>query len=316
MPNPSSVGAPARLVALDHLALLQVEGPDAGPFLHGQLTAEVTGLHQARLAAYCTAQGRALTLFLVVPVASGYLLRLPQALAPGIAKRLRMYVLRAKVDLAQKNGWTALGLLGTDASSRLGAAGIEPPALPDGVAERDGLVVIARPGALPRFEIWGLEARILALTHTLGLALSGADVWQEAEILAGIPELAPQTSELFVPQMLNLDALGGISLTKGCYPGQEIVARTHYLGRLKQRLYRASVMTPAVPLPGAPLFAPNFPGQTVGQVIAAVVVGPQIELLAVVQIESAAGGIVHLAAADGPLLQWASLPYPVPGPSG
>ncbi|HET9123213.1 MAG TPA: hypothetical protein VFN52_06935 [Acidiferrobacteraceae bacterium] len=306
-----------EIVRLDHVALLEARGADAAGFLHGQLTAEVQGLAgEARLAAYCTAQGRVLTLFLVIPTADGYRLRLRATLADSILKRLRMYVLRAKVELSRASGLRGIGLQGVDAEQALESVSLPVPAVAQGVAIHNDSCVLRRHGEVPRFEVWADTAAIESLLLKLGPETQGPEYWVASDIRAGLPEITPETSEQFVPQMLNLDALGGISLTKGCYPGQEIVARTHYLGRLKQRMYRATTESALRPTPGMALYAPNFPGQAVGHVLESCGEPPHFELLAVMQMESARIGELHLATPEGPRLQLGSLPYPIPGPSG
>jgi folate-binding protein YgfZ len=132
--------------------------------------------------------------------------------------------------------------------------------------------------------------------------------------MAGIPTLFPPTVEAFVPQMANLDLIGGISFEKGCYPGQEIIARTHYRGRLKQRMYRGHVQNPVPPQPGDALYAPNLPGQTAGTIVDAQP-SPHggYDLLAVIQISSVEQGELHLESIEGARVKIEELPYPLPG---
>ena len=313
MPKPFSL---PRIVELDHLTLLRAKGPDAASFLHGQLTSEVQGLCESRLAAYCTAQGRVLTVFLVIPARGDYWLRLRAPLADAILKRLRMYVLRAKVEVSLATHLVGLGVEGASAEALLAAVGVPVPEAAQGVRETAEDIIVRRPGAVPRFEIWAPPDRLATLRTHLGAEVLPQSYWIGRELHAGIPEITPATSEQFVPQMLNLDALGGISLSKGCYPGQEIVARTHYLGKLKQRMYWGTVGSTVTPVPGMALYAPNFPDQTVGQIVESCDTENGFELLAVMQIESARLGEVHLAEPCGPAIQLGSLPYLTPGPSG
>ena len=118
----------------------------------------------------------------------------------------------------------------------------------------------------------------------------------------------PSTRELFIPQMLNLQAVGGVSFKKGCYTGQEIVARMQYLGKLKRRLYRLQLVADELPEPGTQLFAPSH-GSSIGEVVLAANAAGHIELLAVLQAEAAEGGDIHLGALDGPALHLLDLPY-------
>jgi tRNA-modifying protein YgfZ len=136
--------------------------------------------------------------------------------------------------------------------------------------------------------------------------------WELMDIRAGIPTILPATQDAFVPQMVNLDLIGGLSYTKGCYPGQEIVARTHYLGRLKSRAYLAHLDDRAAPQPGDPLYSDDFGGQASGTVVnAAPAPAGGHDVLAVIQVASADAGRVHWRAADGPALALRALPYPV-----
>ena len=144
---------------------------------------------------------------------------------------------------------------------------------------------------------------------------TGPRAWTWLDIAAGVPRIDAATSEQFVPQMVNLELLGGVDFKKGCYPGQEIVARMHYLGRLKQRMYRAQAGSAVTP--GTPVFAPDLPGQPTGAVIAAAAApAGGYDVLAVLQMRSAAGGVLHLGSATGPTLQLSSLPYALPAENG
>ncbi|MHB1586483.1 MAG: CAF17-like 4Fe-4S cluster assembly/insertion protein YgfZ [Acidiferrobacteraceae bacterium] len=306
------------VATLGHVSLIRVSGPDAASFLQSQLTNDVNQPGWAPLAAYCSAQGRVLALFLVIPAEDGFLLRVEAALAPAILARLRMFVLRAKVELNLSQAYMVVGLNGPGADALLAAAGLPVPGQPPGsVKAGNGITVVRRPGATSRFEIVA-QNDATEMRHLAGLARAvGHRTWVWLDIQNGLPEVTPETSDLFVPQMLNLDALGGISFTKGCYPGQEIVARTHYLGRLKSRMYRARVASPAPLRPGIPLYAPNFPGQAAGHVVEAELGGDgRTDLLAVIQIAAAQLNAVHVDASEGPRLQLESLPYPLPAPSG
>jgi len=138
----------------------------------------------------------------------------------------------------------------------------------------------------------------------------GTHVWHWLDIGAGVPRITRRTQEEFVPQMANFELIGGVSFQKGCYPGQEIVARTQYLGKLKRRMYLAHLSAPVAPQPGDHLYSPDLPEQSCGMVVnAAPAPGGGHDLLAVIQMTSADGGEVHLGAADGPRLQFKPLPY-------
>lgn len=207
-------------------ALLHVTGAEAAAFLHAQLTIDVHGLddNQHALSAWCDAKGRVLCTLRLTPADGGYLMLIPATLAGAITRRLRMYVLRARVNIADASeNWAAFGLSSKDATlPRDGALVRDGDSLRLGVNTGDG------PGAL-------LIVPQTATTTALPLTLNA---WQLAEIDAGLPEIRPATSALFAPQMLNLHWLHAVAFNKGCYPGQEIVARLQYRGRLQRRLFR------------------------------------------------------------------------------
>lgn len=293
---------------LPSLGVLSCTGDDARGFLHAQLTSDIAQLApgQARLAGWCSAKGRLLSTMLVVPREDGFLLQLPRALAPGVAKRLSMFILRAKVKLVDaSDAWRQHGVWGPGAQERLVAAGLPVPhgALRVALAE-DSLVVEV---SQQRYLVISSAAADVRLAALSGEAREEA--WLLEEIRTGRPQVLPATQEQFVPQMVNLERLGGVDFHKGCYPGQEIVARTQYRGVLKRRMVRARVDAPASA--GDELFADEAPGQASGNVVnAAPAPDGHTELLAVVQISALESGQpVRLRAADGPALELLALPY-------
>ena len=225
---------------LTRYGLLSVTGDDARDFLHAQLTNDVLHLppERAALAGWCSAKGRLLASFLVISSASqGFLLQLARDLVPAVAKRLSMFVLRSKVKIAdESDGWLQFGLWGD-------APGIEMPQQPLGIAEKGGLIVV-NVG----------DARFLALARDSGILEGSAAVaesrWALDEIRAGRPLITAATQDQFVPQMVNLEKLGGIDFQKGCYPGQEIVARAQYRGQVKRRMVRLPAPAGAELRPG------------------------------------------------------------------
>lgn len=220
--------------------VIQIAGADAGTFLRAQLTIDVQRLthDQHGLTAWCDAKGRALCTLRILPVDAGYLLILPTDLAATISRRLRMYVLRAQVDISDVTAqWALSGILHASTDKTLPANGA---VVHDAAGYTLGLDTGNGPGAL-------------RLRHTQ--ELDGADPlsdnrWQLAAVDAGLPELSAATSGLFVPQMLNLHRLGGIEFDKGCYPGQEVIARLHYRGRLTRHMMRLHWQGTTQPAPG------------------------------------------------------------------
>lgn len=304
------------LVDLSALALLRARGTDALAFLQAQLSNDLRTLdaEHSQLAAWCNAQGRMLALFRVWRQGEDYLLMLPAELRDEILGRLRRYVLRARVTLESADGELArVGLSGPDASRRVREAAGFVAEGPDAARTQGDVTVLGLPGPFARFLLVAPYATAMSLWKTLkvGAQPAGFEVWTWLDIQAGLPQVYAATSEAFVPQMANLDWLGGVSFTKGCYPGQEIVSRLHHRGGLKQRLYRGHVEGEAetAPAPGMPVYAAGSAGQSVGT-IASAVASPQggWDLLAVVNIASAETGELRLGTASGPPL--ALLPPP------
>lgn len=305
------------LIELSMLSLTRAHGADALAFLNGQLSNDVRRVDEAhsQLAAWCNPKGRALALFRVLRRGEDYCLQLPGTLQETVLKRLRMFVLRAKVTLDEAdNDLVSFGVAGPHAEALLREAfGELPGGVNDSVTHND--VTVLRVSAAPtRFMVIAPvnAARELWQRLRSGTRPVASDRWTWLDIGAGLPQVYPETSEAFVPQMLNLELLGGVDFKKGCYPGQEIVARLHYRGGLKQRMVRAHVDADAAP--GMPLYAPDLPGQATGAVLsAAAAPAGGYDLLAVIHLSSVAAGAARLGnEREGALLTLLPLPYPLP----
>ncbi len=289
---------------------MSVSGDDARAFLHGQLTNDVEHLpeHRACLAGWCSAKGRLLATFLVVPRPAGYLLQLSRDLAPTTAKRLSMFVLHAKVKIADvSDEYIQLGIWGAGAEARLADLGLE-------VAK--GQLALGGTGNLAalrmgdeRFLLIGPALDIAHIETRLTLPAADEAEWNLAEIRAGRPRILRATQDLFVPQMVNLEVLGGVDFKKGCYPGQEIVARTQYRGQLKRRMVRARAAAGVTLAPAQDLFSDDFPGQASGTVVSVAPADGATELLAVVPVATAADGSSIRIVPDGAALEILDLPY-------
>lgn len=302
---------------LSHLGLIEVRGASAFDFLQGQLSNDLSAVSETRaqLSAWCSAQGRVLALMLIFQRGDAYYLQLPREILAATLKRLRLYVLRAQVTLGDvSDTLLQIGVAGAQASEHLKHQFDPLPDAPYAVIQRDNLSLVRLPGETPRFLLAAPYSAARALWETLSAALTptGSAPWRLLDIRAGLPALYPGTQDQFIPQMLNLDALGALSFTKGCYPGQEIVARARHLGEVKRRLYPASVQSGTVPQPGAALYGRE--GAQIGQVISAEA-SPAggFDLLAVLQIAQAKPDNVHLGSASGPLLYFSAASYATPG---
>ncbi len=228
------------LADLSHLGLLQINGEDRVAFLQGQLTNDVRLLNgsNSHYAGYCTPKGRMLAMFLAYAHHDHLYLQLNRQLLEPIMKRLKMYVLRSKVTITDvSDNIVRLGLAGKDAEQILLNRFGQAPQTAHQLLVLEEASIIRLPGKRPRYELLVAAENAEHLWTTLSQQAQpvGADCWDWLEIEAGIPDIEPATQEAFVPQMINLDALGGINFKKGCYTGQEIVARTHYLGKVKRR---------------------------------------------------------------------------------
>ncbi|MBU1424806.1 MAG: folate-binding protein YgfZ [Gammaproteobacteria bacterium] len=304
------------LCDLSQFGVIKVSGEEAQGFLHNLFSSDVNALtpQQALPSSFNTAKGRALATFMIWRTPDEFFLHLPQSLLATIQKKLTMYVLRAKVKIENaSDSIVCLGLAGADAAALLQQ---QFPTLPqnplDAVQHDDtGLICL---GA-DRFQINTSPQHAPALWQKLSTEArpAGSPCWDWLNIRAGIPVILPQTQEQFVPQMVNLELIGAVNFKKGCYPGQEIVARMQYLGKNKRRMYLAQVYAEAAPQPGAELFSMETEGQACGMVVNAQH-SPDggYDLLAVVQIASHDAFPVHLGALTGPRLQFHPLPYPMP----
>jgi folate-binding protein YgfZ len=305
------------LADLSQVALLRADGTDAQNFLQGQLSNDIREVSATRsqLSGYCNPKGRLYAILHVLRRDDAYYLQLPAALAEATLKRLRMFVLRAQVKLEPADpALVRIGLSGPNAEALVHEALGDVPAKSYDCLALAEVTVVRLPGAPARYELLAPSTRLAPLWQRFAARAKpvGAGPWAWLDIQAGIPTILPGTVEEFVPQMTNLELVGGVSFTKGCYPGQEIVARMHYLGRLKQRMLRAHVESPQPPVPGTPLFAPDLPGQSTGAVLDAQP-APQggYDLLAVAHLSSRDAGELHLLAPDGPRLVLGDLPYPL-----
>ena len=223
---------------LTHLGILRFTGPDALSFLQGQVSNDTRRLAEGQcvLAAYSSPQGRVLALLHLLPHSSGIIAILPRELLAPTMAALRKFVLRAKVTI--EDAGERLCVAGAHEVRHLTSAGLAAPS-DSGYAETAEIGVASVHRDPSRYWVIGAAERLAE--H--GLA-GDADPeklehdWRLADIRAGLPQIYLATREAFVAQMLNLDVLDGISFSKGCYTGQEIIARTQHLGRIKRRLYR------------------------------------------------------------------------------
>jgi folate-binding protein YgfZ len=303
------------------LAVLGVSGLDAATFLHGQVSSDVAGLDLdgCQYASYNSPSGRMLANFPLwragTGPADGFRALVAEDIAEAVRRRLAMFVMRAKVTLADlSHSFARFGVAGPGADGALRAAFGDAP-VTFGVVHRDETDILGLPG--PRFVVVTPSTQAEAVAAALGRVAQAADfaAWQWLTIRAGVPVVTAAVQDRFIPQAVNWDALDGISFQKGCYTGQEIIARTQYLGRLKERLFLFHAEMPAV-ASGERLYSATFGDQPCGTVVnAAPAPGGGTDLLAVVQIAAQASADVRVGAPDGPPLSALPLPYAIPAPA-
>jgi folate-binding protein YgfZ len=297
---------------LSHFGLIRLSGDDKRTFLQGQVTNDVNRVsaEQAQLNSYCSPKGRMLGSFWMFQRGEDLYLQMPaDRLAPTL-KRLSMYVLRSQVTISDASDeLVRFGIAGDCAEQLL----TDVPAENWGTLTRDAITVLRLPGDRPRFELIGpVESMTERWSEiSAGAEVAGADFWALMDIRAGLPTVFDETAEAFVPQMANLQLLDGVSFTKGCYTGQEVVARMQYLGKLKRRMYRGHVVAGERPGRGTELFSPlSDSGQGTGRVVD-VAPSPEggFELLVVLQISVANANDLRLGGPDGPQVTLLPLPY-------
>jgi hypothetical protein len=319
--NPSSLPC-----SLPHWGVILVEGLDAASFLQNQLTNSVLGLQRilpgeiaqefssARLVGYCSPKGRLLASAWIGLFPSSedaedrYALFISKDIAATTAKRLSMYVLRSKVKVTDlSNDWIVSGIFGLEQQFK------------DLELDSDS-IALRMPDVLVGNE--SVARLLLAHPQRNSLVIQNSkemlDSWNELEVLSAIPRIVHATQEQFVPQMINFESVAGVDFKKGCYPGQEIVARSQYRGVIKRRLQiahlRGEGLQDGLALPGTDLFHSKDPAQPAGMVVLSSVSHSdprRLELQIECKLEALEDGNIHLGSADGPVLQIDVLPYPL-----
>lgn len=299
------------------MGVIKVAGPDAVSFLQGQLTQDVALMSQdqARLAAFCNAKGRMQASFIVFKHGPEDLLLIcSRDILPATLKRLSMFVLRAKAKLSDATAeFTLLGLTGS-------AVPVAGTAVWSKRVQEHASLVMLPPGAGVARALWCAPMTPEGTGNTEGVARPvvslSLDVWHWLSVRSGVAMITQPIFETFVPQMLNYESIGGVNFKKGCYPGQEVVARSQFRGTLKRRAYVAQVDRPAHV--GQEVFHSSDAEQPCGQVAsaaarpAALGAGPgRYDAIISIQTAAAADGTLTLGAADGPALELLPLPYPL-----
>lgn len=310
--NASSHALPHAACPLSHWGVIRAVGADAATFLHGQLTNDIAHLElgQARQAGYCSAKGRLLATFIVWRESQEEILLVcDRSVLTATLKRLSMFVLRAKCKLNDATLERPLwGLWGTsDGMEAVSPSGMQPWAVDDD--PRTNATVLRLPDVQRQWRaLWlGRDASAGAALH----ANASLSAWQHLQVASGLPMIEAATADQFVPQMINYELIDGVNFQKGCYPGQEVVARSQYRSTAKRRMFLFAVPTPAQA--GQEIFHSTDAEQPVGMVVNAAEL-PQGHnlLLAEVKLSALGTGTLHLASATGARLEARTLPYDVP----
>jgi hypothetical protein len=298
------------LADLSHFSLLKVSGADAASFLQNLFSSDIRQItpQQAQRSSLNNAKGRVLATVLIWQADDGYFLQLPRSIAATIQKKLTMYVLRAKVGISDVSAeWVGFGVAGKTAAQALQTVYENVPNTE--LAAAQNLICLGE----NRWQIYTRAERAISDWARLNSALRpvGAPCWDGLTLRAGVPVILPATQEQFVLQMLNLDLLGAVSFKKGCYPGQEIVARMHYLGKLKQRMLLAHIASSSAPQAGDGLYSIDYEGQISGNIVnVSIAAQGGFDVLAVLHVSTLQkGSAVHWLSIAGEVLRILPLPY-------
>lgn len=297
----------------DYLGIIKVTGDDAQSFLQGQFSNDValTSESHSQLNSYNSPKGRLYAIFRLFKSTDDYYLLLPKEILEPVIKRLRMFVMRSKVVLEDlSENWTTIGLSGSLVKSSISHF----PGEVNGVIHENELTYIQIPGTEKRLLIIGPTDEITKLKSSIEQNFSEVDenFWKRLDIHAGFPSIYSSSQEEFVAQMVNLQLVDGVSFTKGCYPGQEVVARMHYLGKLKKRMYRVVIEGNSIPAPAENLYlANNDNTQSIGQIVDAQLNDSGgIDALAVLQTKVIGDeSDIRVGSTDGTSIEIADLPY-------
>jgi len=299
-------------INLSHLGVIRITGDDKQTFLQGQLTNDTRNIDKGKsqLSSFCTAKGRMLASFRILQQDDAWYLILPLNRLEPVLKRLKMFVLRADVSLEDvSDDFILIGLLGDCIQEYMEIA---LPQARDEVIQHNNLSFVRVEDISPRYIVLGQFDAMHSLWQKLDNAIPvSTSQWRLYDIRAAIPSVYDETAEAFIPQMTNLQLLNGVSFTKGCYTGQEVVARMQYLGKLKRRMYPVSFQTDKDVKPGDDIYSgASQSGQGAGKLVDVVRTGSnQYEALAVLEINSIDDGQLKLHDDSGALINIKPPPY-------
>ncbi len=300
-----------------HLSVIKVDGDDAMAFLQGQFSNDVTLLNDGdtQLNSYNSPKGRMYAAFRLCKFDACYYLILPKDITETVLKRLKMFIMRSNVTLENiSEHWKTLGISGSQTQEALNKLNISLPEASNHSVQSGNKFIINLSSNTTRALAIGTESDIVDMRIALekNYPLTQSEHWRRLDIHAGIPNIYANTMESFVAQMINFQLINGVSFTKGCYPGQEVVARMHYLGKLKKRMYRVSLNCPAKP--NDKIYNANSDNaQSVGQIVDAQEnENGSFDALAVLQVNTIESDNLKLGSMQGEQIRLEKLPYPFP----
>jgi folate-binding protein YgfZ len=300
---------------LSGLGLIKASGEDAQSFLHGQFTNDLNQVtpSTSQLSSYCNPKGRMLSIFRVFMQGNDYFLLIRRDVIEATLKKLTMFKLMAKVDLSDVSDELVLfGIAGHDADSILKENNLPVPNDIDQSIQHNDTTIIRIPSESSRILFISESENAISIQKSLSENTTQAtsNIWELHDIQSGVAQITAETSEAFIPQMVNLELIGGVNFQKGCYPGQEIVARTHYLGKPNRRMYRINIDSTSPPQPGLNIFSVKDGEQPVGKIVSAQSTGENTcEALAVLRTEKESADDLYLETLSGPKVSITTLPY-------
>lgn len=302
------------IMGLGQFGLIAIHGDDAINFMQNLFCSDIRDIsaNKSQYSAICNAKGRVIANFLIFMRGDSYYLQLPIDQVEGLLKKLHMYKLMSKVDIVDaSNSFVRIGCSGPTIEQELMTISGVPPKSINDVTLQNKLTIIRVPGILPRFELMGEFEDIKIAWQKLNVQAApvGSYQWQLHDIINGIPNINLAVSEAFVPQTVNMHIIGALSFTKGCYPGQEVVARAQYLGKLKRQMFLGHIDGDTPAHSGDNVFNVTN-GEIAGRVVDCQLSADQgYELLAVLRTTDAELDTLALSLPDGTKLKIGKLPY-------
>lgn len=300
---------------LGHLGLIRASGEETFQFLHGQFTNDLNqvDVNTSQLSSYCNAKGRMLAILRVFKRDEDYFLLMRRDVIASVLKKLNMFKLMAKVELTDvSDEFVVFGIVDPKNDALLKEMNIQVPKELDQVITQHGTTLIKLTGESSRTLIIAEPEKAKEIWQSAAKqSIQSSDrIWELVDIQNGIPDVTAETSEAFIPQMVNLELIGGVNFQKGCYPGQEIVARTHYLGKPNRRMYRINIESGECPSAGNNIYSQADGEQPVGKIVNAQKTNKNnCEALAVLRTEKESSNDLHLESLSGPVINLTELPY-------